>query len=66
MSDIADDCTSLRQQTLEILWSGSLVDRVGIYGNSDPTNSSQWVPLLAMPSSETGVSRIMSPLAHFP
>ena len=47
------DCASLREQTLQILWAGSLVDQIGIYGNSDSANVSQWISLLSTPPATT-------------
>ena len=56
-------CTGINSQTLNLLKGGAVgggvsVDRIGVYGNSNPSNLSQWVPLLGegdAPSS-SGVS----------
>ena len=46
-SQILSGCEGITQQTLNLLLGAEpRVDRIAIYGNSDPRDLSQWIPLL--------------------
>lgn len=45
--DVATDtCERIQQTSMTTLLPKNGVSHVGIYGNSDPSNLSQWVPII--------------------
>ena len=46
VQDLLSDCSGVRQLTQSLLLPSSPRSHVGIYGNSNPLLSSQWVPIL--------------------
>lgn len=49
-SVIQSGCTNVGSQTRTLLLGGTggMNNRIGIYGNSDPRNLSEWIPVLGL------------------
>lgn len=45
-NDFSADCAGVRRRAYSILNTDIALDHVGRYGNSDPTNISQWLRIL--------------------
>lgn len=66
MDYATDTCQRIQHTSVTILSLKNGVTHVGIYGNSDPSNLSQWVPIIIeYPESDAQVLNFDARMEHF-